>query len=246
MKLSKTLALIVVAGAASLAQATFSYGNFVGTDVTFTNVTEDSSTHPSTALFGAPTAIVNSLAFSPTSFGISSSGGGVNFMDGTLIFGVNANPGKVIQQVRFSEAGDYSLIGSGGASTFAWVNAAVFVRVTEVNGVAINPIQVNGNLSFTPSGGTFDLASDGPAIARIWNGSLIVDIDAFLLSQGIAGSATKALVSLDNTLAVGSEVGSSAFIKKKQNGVTVDIVTPTPGTAALLGLGVVAAGRRRR
>ena len=88
------------------------YGNYPGTTLTFQSVTETSSTDPGVPLFGAPSNIGDTLAFSPTNFGIQSANGtGAKHMDSTLTMNLAANPGFGIHSFSISEAGDYSLAG---------------------------------------------------------------------------------------------------------------------------------------
>ncbi|MCU0688579.1 MAG: hypothetical protein MUE97_02400, partial [Phycisphaerales bacterium] len=116
--------------------------------------------------------------------------------------------------------------------------------ITEVNGVTLGaPISTNIAGVFS-GGGSYNLGS-GTQIASIWSGGATIDLAAILAANNISGIVTRANVILDNTLAVTSQAGTSAFIKKKElNGVT--IIVPTPGAAALLGLGGLMATRRRR
>jgi hypothetical protein len=237
-------AVVGVCGSAALATP-INYGDFTGTNVMFLQVTEDSTTD-ATPLFGTPLVSGDGIQFNPTSFGSFAFNGSSDLTDGTLTTMIMANPGRVIPAVTFSESGDYTLAGSGGAMTSASVALSWFVTVSEVNGSPIAPVSFSGMGTFSPSSGTFDLASDGPGAAVIWNGSAMIDIDAFLASQSISGSATKVTVTLNNALVTTSEPGTASFIKKKEFGGVAMAVVPAPATLGLLGVGLVAAGRRRR
>ncbi len=227
-------------GAAGTASAVpMGYGDFSAATVTFRNVTEDSTTDPlPPALYGAPSVAGNSLDFSNVSFGASATGAaGIDLTQGSLTMGIEASCGAFITRIVLREAGDYSLIGSGGAGTLAAVAAAAYLDVLEVDGVPITPINLNANLVFAPSNGDFDLANDGSALARIWNGELVIDVTALLRSQAITGRATKVALTLNNMLAATSEAGTAAFIGKQD--VDVDVQTvPEPGTLLLLGTGL--------
>jgi hypothetical protein len=238
------LALGSVASAAAI-----NYGNFNGTNVMYLQVTEDSSTDP-TPLFGAPTVSGDSLTFNPTSFGASATGaGGVDITDGTLASTLMTTGTKRIHKVSFAEAGDYTLAGGAGTTaTAASVGASFFLRVIELDGVGVAPINFSGNMTFSPSGGTYDFVNDPHGPAQIWNGTVTFDIDALLASQNVVGQATKILLSLDNVLLAASEAGTFSTIKKKQfEGVTVTVDTdvPEPTSIAFLALGgAVLIGRR--
>ena len=184
-----TFAIALVVGLLSAARGgLINYGDFIADTVTYEGVTEDSNTDPP-PLYGPPTLAGNSLSFAPVSFGSSSNGaGGVDITDGTLTMLISAHPGNAIEVVKLHEAGDYTLIGPGGAGTYAAVSAAVFVTVLEVAGEDdFSPLHFNANMVFTPSGGDYDLSNDGPGTAVIWEGDLTVDISGILAAanQGI-------------------------------------------------------------
>lgn len=239
------VALSAVAGTA-FATPTF-YTNQSGTTVDFINIVEDSNTDP-IPLFGAPTVVGDTLKFSPVSFGASSSNGvsvagpgAIDITDGTLQTTIVAKPGNVITNFNITEKGDYTLVGSPAtASTFTLAGIRVFVSVLEVNGSAINPVSGSSVLIANNTNLTA-----GSVVLGLWSGSLNFDVSALLAANGISGQATRIQVGLDNQLIASSVNGTVAFIKKKdQDGVTITV--PAPGAFALLGLGGIVAGRRRR
>ncbi len=235
--------------AAANAQAVpVNYGDFIGTTVKFTSVTEDSATDP-VPLFGAPTISGDALDFNPTNFVSSSSGGAFDSTIAVLNFTIEALPGNYVEEIKFYEAGDYTIFGAGGIGTSATVSAPVFINVVEIDGVAVAPINFNANMVFTPSNGDYNLADDGAGFGVIWTGILDVDVDALLTGANVpfVNGATEVKVILNNILATTSENGSSAEIQKKDvQGFGITVV-PEPASALLLAaLGLPLATRRKR
>ena len=219
---SIVLAAVLAVGLAPLAVAgPISYGDFVGTTVTFLDVTEDSGTDPP-PLYGAPTLAGDSLSFAPVSFNVFSQLGvpALDFTDGTLKTTILASPGNCIIGIRIDEAGDYTLAGWGTANTEVSVSATMFLSILEVDGVGIAPIFYNGSMAYSPNAnGDFNLIDD-PGVGVIWEGSGFIDVAAILARAGINGCATKVLLSVDDTLLAASEDRSIAYIAKKQFGIT--------------------------
>jgi hypothetical protein len=223
---------ILLTATACCPAATMIYGDYSGADVIFTNVLEESATDP-LPLFGAPLSTSNSLSFSPTSFGSSSSGQNADITDSQLSLTMQAVDDSVISAIIIKEAGDYSLTGTGDAT--ANVGAAVFWTVLEINGVTLaGPLPTGtANVTFAQGsgahGGSFRLPDDVGA-ANVWTGSLEVDMEDFLASQQLTGMVTKIALTLDNTLSTSSTAGTSAFIKKKESqqvGITA-VTKPVP------------------
>jgi hypothetical protein len=249
----------IAVGAAALAAAALSspseaapinYGDFVGINVIYKAVTEDSGTDP-TPLFGAPNLAGDTLDFNPPSFNSSSTGaGGVDITDGTLTFMIEAKPNQVIDELQFSEAGDFTLAGFGGTGTFASVTADLFIDIVEVDDISINAIQIITSMTFTPSDGDWDLLNDGPgpAVNGTWTGSVDVDLLQVLADEGIefTDGVTKVNVTLDNTLVTVSENGTSSFIAKKDTKGFSVTAMPEPHAALLLGLAAALLGAGRR
>jgi len=220
--------------------ASIHYGDFSDIppgSVTFLDVTESSITDL-LPLYGAPTAIADSLDFDPMGFGASSVGGVADITDGQLNFGLWSETG--MSSISFSEAGDFSLAGSGTAATQTLAGLNVLVDILEVDGVVLDEaIQVGGNVTFLA-----DLANDAGVVVP-WSLGLVIDLTGALLEQQVEFrvGVTHAEVALDNQLLALSEAGSAAFIAKKDFGVSV----PEP-SSLLLGVLVLAAvlreGRR--
>jgi hypothetical protein len=244
----------------------------MGTHVTYVNVTEDSG-EEALPLFGAPTVTGNSIDFNPVGFDAASSNGGTDITDSNLVFMVTAKSGSRISELVFSEAGDTTLAGNvapGSMTTSTAVFATGVLDIHEVDFVGINHISVPFSFTFTPSGGTYFLGTDGgggPVFHTQWSGSVTLDIDSILAANGIIvppgpvdpeGGATKISIDLDNTLVAVSQDGTSSVISKKDfGGITIrtnvrtepggdpEIPEPTAFVLAALGLVGVIARRQR-
>ena len=246
---SPWLAAVAVCGMVSTVSA-IDYGDFAGLSVSYLGVEETSATD-TPPLFGAPSVIGNTLDFDPKGYGATSSGGGApDITDGQLNFGVQANEGYGISSLQISEAGDYTVVGLGTTDTYASVGVPIFVDIVEVDGVAINPVQLQPIVTFTPNAsGKFELPTDA-GVAVIWKGSVSLDLNAALSNAGVPFhlGATALNVVLDNTLTAQSEAAATSFIAKKDFKVGAVTIVPEPTSLALALLGsllLVPAMRRR-
>jgi len=225
------------------------YGDLYGDTVTFGSVTESTFTHDY-ALYGTPSTIGDTLRFQLTNFGQYMSGGSSGVMDGMLETTIQASAGTWIDTIRFAEYGDVSLSGTGTASTYAAVSNAIFLKITEVDGVPTNVPTLVVSTTFSPSNGDWNLADDGVVTGLPWEGVLFADLDAYLLSEGFMGHATSLDLTMDNVLNNGSETGTSSFIRKKEtDGIEITpFVVPEPATVLILGVGgmLLALIRRER
>jgi len=231
--------------------APINYGDFTGTTVMYLDVTENTNTGDDQPLFGAPTVAGDSIDFDPSGFSASSSGGGApDLTDGQLTFMIMAQEGKAINNVTFSEAGDASLARSLDTTDDALtsVTSNIFIDILEVHGAPINAINVQGEMTFAPSDGSYTLSEDGSGGATFntgWTGSFFVDLTGV---DGVNGLITKVSVNIDNVLTASSATNSTAFIAKKDfDGVTIATNIPEPTTAllAVSGLLAMACSRRR-
>jgi len=236
--------------------APINYGNFSGNTVDFLNVTEDAnSAGDAPPLFGAPSVAGDSLDFDPVGFSATATGAaGIDVTDGNLNFTIQAKPGYAVDMFSLSEAGDTTLAGFGTDGTFTSVTAIGVLNIVEVDGVGIAPLAVPFSLTFSPSGGTYGLASDGgggPLFSAGWSGSLLKNVKQELIDNNIPFTlgATEVSINLDNTLTALSEAGTFSLIAKKDfGGVSITVNIPEPATWLLVSAcGVAAAvfGRRR-
>jgi len=215
-----------------------------GETVTYANILQNSPTDANQTPFGAPTVDGDSLVLDPTGFDSSSAGNlGVDQTSGNLNFRIGAKDGYGISSLSFSEEGQYNLQGTG-ASAFANVSLTVFVDVFEIDGVAVNTINLDvGQMTYSPSDGDFNITSDGPTpIQGTWNGSLTIDVDQMLADLGheFDRGATAISVNLGNTLVTLSGVDTSAEISKTDWVVTANTGGPEivggPTTKSISGI----------
>lgn len=225
--------------------AIINYGDFTGSSVKFIGVQESSGTDP-VPLFGTPDVAGDTIDFDPVSFNSFSSGaGGVDITDGTLSFKLAALTGSVLDVLRLQEQGDVTLAGFGGAGTTASIRTNVFINILAVDGVSITPVNVTGGLIFAPSGGTYDLASDGgggPFYNTAWNGVFDFDLTQALVDHNVpfVNGTTLISVTFDNTLVTTSQAGTSAFIAKKDvQGITFTVV---PEASSIVMMSLAACG----
>jgi PEP-CTERM motif len=250
---SLTVAFLFVVAVGPALAASINYGSFMGSTVTYVDVTEGSNSGDPLPLFGPPTVSGDSLDFDPVGFNANATGaGGVDVTDGNLKFMVMSKGSNGINALKLSEAGDTTLAGFGTDATFTAVTGTGILKVNAVDGVGINTISVPFSMTFTPSGGTFGLLSDGgggPLFSSLWSGGVMLDINAILTAKGqsYVHGATKITVNLDNTLTALSQLGTSSLIAKKDFGGLSVTVIPEPSTCLLFGIVVIglALGRRK-
>jgi hypothetical protein len=222
------------------------YGSHVGTTVDYLNVTEDTTTGDTLPLFGAPIFSADSIDFNPVGFDAAASGTGDSDTTGArLTFTIMAHAGKAVTNINFSEAGDTTLGGLGNDSTATSVTASGTVTISQVDGVNIAPLVRPIALTFSPSGGTYGLLSDGaggPIFHTPWTGSLLLNVNSILTTAGVPFSfgASKVEIDLVNTLTATTQTGTAAVISKKDfGGISITVNIPEPGTLMLAGLAVL-------
>jgi hypothetical protein len=247
------VALLATLCVAQTAKAAVNYGDFVGPNVMYLQVTEEPTKIPGptpVALFGAPNLTGDTLDFNPTGFNASASNGNFAFTDGLLTTTIMAtNPNQFINQLWISEFGSYSLLGGTPAGTKAGISIdSIQAKVTQVNGVAIAPIILPKTITYTNGGAAPSTTAFGGIQFSSTGGALIGQPWSANVSFNLAAvpGATKIDLVLDNSLFAMSEQGSFAFIDKKDFQI-FNTVVPEPGTIMLGlvgGLGMVLMGRK--
>jgi hypothetical protein len=228
--------------AASQASALTLYPDYAGPGVTFTLMQEASSSGDPEPLFDAPTGVGDQLLFFPPAFTATAAGaGGFDHTGSQFQARVTSNNAlSVITTVNITEFGDAQIFGAGGtAATGTFAALAGFITVLEdING-PIAPVVIPFTGTFAP-GSNLDFVNDFGV--TIWSGTASVNVAAYV------ANATVVQISLDNDLYAFSEAGTSAKLQKKVvNGPAVIIdVIPEPGTALLIGSGLLIMGFRGR
>jgi hypothetical protein len=236
------------------------YGTHAGTDVTYVNVTEDTGADEPLPLFGPPLVTGNSIDFNPLGFDAASAGVDSDITGSNLVFAIAAHIGSRIDTVSLFESGNTTQTGGvtpGSMGTASAVFAAGGLDIHEVDFAPINHISVPFSLSFTPSGGTYFLGTDGgglPLYHTLWTGSTTLDVEAILIANGFTdfNGATRVSIDLINQLDAASQAGTAAQISKLDFGaittgkvVRADIPEPSSVVLAALGLFGLMAVRRR-
>jgi hypothetical protein len=228
--------------------AIINYGDHAGSTVMYSNVAEEGAVLP---LLGAPILSSDSLDFNPAGFdAVASGAGGSQSVSARLTFTVSAKPGYAVSQLFVQQAGHATLAGSGSDDTAASVIANGTVTIGEVDGAAITPIVTPVVVTFNPSGGSYDLLSDGgggPVFHTLWSGALQINLDQILTTDAVPFSLGVTGVSVDlvSALSAASEAGTSAETHFSDFGI-VPITVPEP--AAHLGavaVSVLLTWRRR-
>ena len=233
----------IVLFVAGQAAATTSYGSYAGPSVTYTTMQETSSSGDPEPIFGAPTGLGDQLLFFPANFTANA-----NPVDGTFDHTgsqfqavITGNtPTTVLTDFNLTEFGDAQIFGSGGtAATGTYAALAGFLTVThDING-PISPVVIPFTGTFAPSDNLNYVNDFG---VTIWSASVSIDITAYV------ANAHSFTLSLDNDLYAFSEASTSAKIQKKVvDGPSVIIeVIPEPGTALLVGSGLLIMSLRGR
>ncbi|HTS16717.1 MAG TPA: PEP-CTERM sorting domain-containing protein [Verrucomicrobiae bacterium] len=242
--------LLVLVPALVKAQTTTNYGNVVGTDVVYSNVTE-TATSPTTAvpLYGAPSAVGNELLFTHMTFSAIQSNGASATTAGMVNTEIISKGGfgQFVGQLQLQEVGQVTLAGTGTSATSAIISNEVVATVLAIDFTPLaQPVTFTAWMT-TSNGGEWNLPP--PINAKSWSGSLTLNIASDLANAGYSSDATMVDLEVYNELDTTSEPGTTASIAKKAAGVQVmTTMIPEPGSFALLVLGgtLLLIGRLRR
>jgi PEP-CTERM motif len=253
---------VLLGGAIPSHASSINYGNFNGSTVMYTDVTE-SSAKP-LPLYGAPTLVGDSLFFSPQQFFAESNGNvpPIDSTDGQLTFKAMAKAGNAITGINFDEAGAFDVTGFAGTTdaTMASVIVVGYVSVLEIDGnsnIVPYPIPIGLSFAFTPFGGSTVVTNQWKFLTNgddsgSWAGSQSMNITQTLVNAGyqLETGATKIAVNLDNRLRAKSETTGYAYIDKKlfleiATSTPVNPPVPEPAAAVLMGIGLLGLILRR-
>lgn len=173
-------------------------------------------------LLGTPTQIGDSLFFDPVGF-VSQSN--IQIPDDTTVSFVNftivADATSTIDTITFQQSGDATVVGPSTAFASAGITTIVTIEVTELDGKTAVSVGGQFNLTFSPSS-SFSLLVDGIVVGGVINGTLTIDVDAFLSANGIVnGSASEVEVTMVTTLDTDASNAGAAFINLKQASIEV-------------------------
>ncbi|MGW8256892.1 MAG: hypothetical protein ACWGMZ_05355 [Thermoguttaceae bacterium] len=246
-----------------LLAANFSYGDFIGADFTFTDLSETfiSTTYvpDDVHTFGTPYTTGNKLAFNGTNFSSITSGiDGVDMTDGKLDVTIVAHPGKALTNLKVYESGAYhSLPKNGGAGTTATVAMlGATLEIMEVDGVPVNLPLINGTMVFAdpanpppqPDTKTFQKTA-GKRMSGNWAGNMVFNnIGQYLDNTMYEGKrVTKARLVFDNILATNTDAaGVYSYIDKKRIEIIPTLYVPEPALLLMFVTGAVVLGIRWR
>lgn len=237
---------------------TIHYGDF-GPDhppgiTIYQDVRESSGTDPvPPGLYGAPSISGDVLDFDPEGFVASATSGTSDITDGQLNLDIamlesNGIVAGGLTSLLVSESGDYSLFGTGAATTSVAAGVSLTIDILEVDGAPIDPIN-----TFASNSIVRDLTSDGPVVLAPWDNGLLLEFGPILTANGIdfQFGVTKAKLAIDDQLIAISEAGSVAFIAKKDFVLEPGVVPnpkfmPEPSAAVLIAVAVGFVWRERR
>jgi hypothetical protein len=120
--------------------------------------------------------------------------------------------------------------------TYIDVGAAGRLDITHVDGVGIDPIELDIDLVFTHRpDGTWELGTDGVQTSTLWFGSQFFDLNAVLTANNIdfTRGVTRLSVDMNNAMIAQALTGTVAFIDKKDYGVHIRVNIPEPSSICL-------------
>jgi hypothetical protein len=248
------------------------YGNFVGPNVTYQNVSENDSeisgppvvNSTPTGLFGAPLLIPagsDDLMFPNMTFSAQAADGTFVLQDGKLTFNVvPTTPSSNIQSLNFDEGGAWRVDGATGDASSEATLLFNSLSITSVNGTALaTPIVVaptftetdtiqTGSATVTPASGDITFTSTGGNAVGTWDITAAFNLSGALAQNGLKGQITGISVALNDQLLANTTATTGltlATIDKKHFNIT-PVYIPEPATLSLLlGAGLLM-GRRRK
>ena len=204
-------ALFVFAAPGAFAQV--NHGDFIGTGVDFKQVTETTLSAGDPAQLWDPPTLSGSgdnLLFFPTAFTSTCGAGTSDTTASDLTMDIEAQAGVHIEIVALQENGDGALTAFppfGTPATNASATMSGTITVTETTSGPIAPVVIPFVGTFTPTG-SFALPVNFGGFN--WTGNMSVDV------ASVVPLATKATLSLNNTLATNCAPGAtSGSIQKK-------------------------------
>ncbi|HTS18612.1 MAG TPA: hypothetical protein VMP11_13645, partial [Verrucomicrobiae bacterium] len=204
-----------------------------GTTMTYSNIFEYTDSSP-VFLYNTPIISGDSLIFNNMTFSALATNGGSKITDGQINFDIQSNGsiGQWIDEIQFKELGDTTLAGTGTSNTYS--SAAIHVNLV-IEAVDFSAF-TDFSTQFWSTNVLFAEFTLPPPTSANWNGTLNIDLASYLADNGYAGEhVTEVSVASDNSLSAGSELGTSAFIAKKVEGLQVTAMSiPEPSTLCLL------------
>ena len=168
-KIAAALTLAFVSQSFSSTLST-SYGDLNGFSYSFVSIKESSSTG---SVLGRPSQVGDSLIFAPNPLGSVATGSGFqqDFDATQLSFRLVANSGKVIDQLKISASGTYS-VNSAGLSSFAAVmmNMPFTMQVMGVNGTPFTSTDMIKGYSIPINPSAVTISVEGSEIVDKANG----------------------------------------------------------------------------
>lgn len=238
MTLRARAACVAAAGALGLAGTASAFVNWAvpngaGSFFTYTGGGSDFG------LMGNGTlAFGNTFVFTPPAFKADSVNGVADSMTDRIQVVLHANPGQKFTQLKVTELGDWSIVGIGTAKDSGTLQVSDNINPRFPPALQ-SPLSYFDNNTNAPLPMPIITPGNG-----IWRGTSLIDLT--LPPNNIPDWTDLTLV-LTNTIQATTTGASTSHIQKTFAQATVTIeVLPTPGGAALLGLGGLVIARRRR
>ncbi len=266
------VALFFSAALGSLAgqAGTLNYGTFVGTKVTYANVSESGATIPPGLFVPATPVLTNNpnaqLSFGPQEFvqtdqsvlfDLKTKSSQLNMdISGNSLPGDPGYLGYALTGISFNIAGSYSVWAPFAAGDLGVGNPASIAKVTmsgdysvQVTGVDWAPYSggapIAGSMLITPS----DVTDNGPqnaATTGSWQGSTVLDWAALRSTAGLSPTANITQIAFQYTAVIGAASVYGAAETRVTNfnvngpAAAIPVPVPEPPTIILAGLGAVA------